>query len=297
MTTTPSKSVSGSDPLESARPTRRKDKPIRTDIGWSDATSITMFGKDLPSEILGHVNLGDMGFLELTGRLPNAQESRMFNAMVVTLVEHGMTPSAIVARMTYAGAPESLQGAVAAGLNGLGSVFVGSIEGAAKMLYEALPQSNVQANLKAPTKVDFQAIAKTTAENFQTQGRIVPGIGHPIHKPIDPRTPRLFELAQETGFAGPYLKLMQAISEEAARLSGKALPVNATGAIGALCCEMGFDWKICRGLGVMARAVGLVGHILEESRRPMATEIWHSIEARATEHFKEEKLSREPKSK
>ncbi len=262
---------------------QRKEKPIRSDIGWSDATSITLFGKDLPSEILGHLNLGDMGFLELTGRFPNPMESRMFNAMVVTLVEHGMTPSAIVARMTYAGAPESLQGAVAAGLNGLGSVFVGSIEGAARMLYEAMPKQDGTANLPE----DFNLLAKATAQSFQAQGRIVPGIGHPIHKPMDPRTPRLFELARETGFDGPYLKLMQAISDQASQLSGKALPVNATGAIGALCCEMGFDWKICRGLGVMARAVGLVGHILEESRRPMATEIWHSIEARATEHLRE----------
>ena len=262
---------------------KRKDKPIRTDIGWSDASSITLFGKDLPSELLGHVNLGDMGFLELTGRIPNANESRMFNAMVVTLVEHGMTPSAIVARLTYAGAPESLQGAVAAGLNGLGTVFVGSIEGAAKMLYEALPNGHEKQDS------DSNAIALATAQSFQSKGLIVPGIGHPIHKPIDPRTPRLFELARETGFDGPYLGLMQAISEQAAKLSGKTLPVNATGAIGALCCEMGFDWKISRGLGVMARAVGLVGHILEEARRPMATEIWHSVEARATEHFRDGK--------
>lgn len=255
----------------------RPDKPIRTDIGWSDATSITMFGKDLPGEILGHFNLGDMGFMELTGRAPTAMESRMFNAMVVTLVEHGMTPSAIVARMTYMGAPEAMQAAVAAGLNGLGTVFVGSIEGAAKILHEAMPQPDPNA--------DFIKLARGIAETFQAQKRIVPGIGHPIHKPIDPRTPRLIELARETGFAGPYVTLMQAVSDEASRLSGKQLPMNATGVIGALCCEMGFDWKVCRGLGVMARAVGLVGHILEESRRPMGQEIWHSIEARATEHF------------
>ena len=256
----------------------RKIKPVRTEIGWSDASSITVFGKDLPSEILGKLNLGDMGFLELTGRFPSDNESRMFNAMVVTLVEHGMTPSAIVARMTYLGAPESLQGAVAAGLNGLGTVFVGSIEGAAKMLYEAMPAPDAQA--------DFKQLAQNVAESFEAQKRIVPGIGHPVHKPIDPRTPRLFELARETGFDGPYLKLMTAVSLEATRRSGKPLPTNATGAIGALCCEMGFDWKICRGLGVMARAVGLVGHILEESRRPMAEEIWHTVEAMATAHFR-----------
>jgi citrate synthase len=256
----------------------RTNKPIRSDIGWSDATSITVFGKDLPADILGHLNLGDMGFLELTGRVPSRAESRMFNAMVVTLVEHGMTPSALVARLTYLGAPESLQGAVAAGLNGLGTVFVGSIEGAAKMLYEAMPTSLAHA--------DFRALAGPVVESFQSQRRIIPGIGHPIHKPVDPRTPRLFELANETGFDGPYLQLMQAIADEAERRTGKTLPVNATGAIGALCCEMGFDWKICRGLGVMARAVGLVGHILEETRNPMAEEIWLSADARATAHLR-----------
>jgi citrate synthase len=252
---------------------------IRTDIGWSTASNITLFGRDFPTEILGRLNLGDMGFLELTGRIPNANESRMFNAMVVTLVEHGITPSALVARLTYLGAPEALQAAVAAGLSGLGTVFVGSIEGAAKMLYDAMPVADPQA--------DFPALAATVVAAYQSQRRIIPGVGHPIHKPIDPRTPRLFELARETGFDGPYLKLVAAISDEAGRRSGKVLPVNATGAIGALCCEMRFDWKICRGLGVMARAVGLVGHILEETRRPMAAEIWHSVEAQATAHFDE----------
>lgn len=255
----------------------KEKKPMRTDIGWSDAASITLFGKDFPSEILGTLNLGDMGFLELTGRVPNLAESRMFNAMVVCLVEHGITPSALVARLTYMGAPESLQGAVAAGLNGLGTVFVGSIEGAAKMLSEAMPMKNADAN--------YPEIAQRVVQAFKADKRIVPGIGHPFHKPIDPRTPRLFEIAKETGFDGPYLQLMLAVSDEAARSSGKVLPINATGAIGALCCEMGFDWKICRGLGVMARAVGLVGHILEETRRPMAAEIWHSIEAQATAHI------------
>lgn len=256
----------------------RKQKEIRTDIGWSDASSITLFGRDFPSEILGHLNLGDMGFLELTGRFPEPHESRMFNAMVVTLVEHGITPSALVARMTYLGAPESLQGAVAAGLSGLGTVFVGSIEGAAKMLREAMPTPDPQA--------DFGALARPVVAAFAAHKRIVPGIGHPVHKPIDPRTPRLKELARDNGFDGPYLKLMDAVATEAGRASGKVLPMNATGAIGALCCEMGFDWKICRGLGVMARAVGLVGHILEESRKPMAEEIWHRIDEIATAHMR-----------
>jgi citrate synthase len=256
----------------------RKRKPITSDIGWSDASSITLFGRNFVDEILGEVNLGDMGFLELTGRLPNPNESRMFNAMAVTLVEHGITPSALVARLTYLGAPESLQGAVAAGLNGLGTVFVGSIEGAAKVLSEAKPQPDANA--------DFAALARPVVESFKASKRIVPGIGHPFHKPVDPRAPRLAQIARETGFDGPYLKLMAALADEASRSSGKVLPMNATGAIGALCCEMGFNWKICRGLGVMARAVGLVGHILEESRNPMAEEIWHMVDEQATAHLR-----------
>lgn len=253
-------------------------KKLKTDIGWSAPDSITLFGRDFSSEILGHLSFGDMAFLELTRRTPTAQESRMFNAMLVTLVEHGLTPSSLVARLTYLGAPEAMQAAVAAGLCGLGSVFVGSIEGSAKMLYDAMP--------KPADTSELPAIANRVVADFKQRKQIVPGIGHPFHKPIDPRTPRLIELAGETGFDGPYVKLIQAIALEAERAKGNPLPANATGILGALCCEMGFDWKICRGLGVMARAVGLVGHILEESRQPLAREVWLRTDEEATEHMR-----------
>ncbi len=236
-------------------------KPIRSDLGWSTAERIVVRGKDLPNEILGHLNLGDMAFLELTGRVPDAKESQLFNAMVVTLVEHGVTPSALAARLTYLGAPEALQGAVAAGLLGLGSVFVGSMEGAARLLSEAVRNGK-----------DAKAVL---AENAR-----IPGLGHPIHKPVDPRSVRLFEIARETGHYGRYCALMEAIAKE------RGITLNATGAIGALACELGLDWKVVKGLGVMARAVGLVGHILEETRAPMAAEIWHRIEEESTRHVK-----------
>ena len=236
-------------------------KDIRSDIGWSTAERITVYGKDLPSEILGKLNLGDVAFLGLTGRVPNEKESKLFNAMVVTLVEHGMTPSAMVARLTYLGAPEALQAAVASGLLGLGSVFVGSMEGVARILSEAVASGK-----------DAKAVL---AENKR-----MPGLGHPIHKPIDPRTTRLFELARETGFYGKYCTLMQAIAKE------RNITLNATGAIGALACELGLDWKVVKGLGVMARAVGLVGHILEETRQPMAEALWHRTEEEATRHLR-----------
>jgi len=230
---------------------------IRSDLAWSTRESITVRGKDLPGEILGSLNLGDMAWFELTGRFPDANQSRLFNAMAVTLVEHGVTPSALAARLTFLGAPEAMQAAVAAGLCGLGSVFVGSMEGVAKLLSEGK---------------DAQTII---AENKR-----IPGLGHPLHKPVDPRSVRLFEIARETGYYGKYCHTM----EELARL--KKLTLNATGAIGALACELGLDWRAVRGIGVMARAVGLVGHILEESRQPMAEAVWHKIEAEASEHLK-----------
>lgn len=251
-------------------------KKLKTDMGWSTPDRITVRGLDLPSKILGQVNLGDMAFLELTGRLPTANESRMFNAMVVALVEHGVTPSALATRLTYLGAPESLQGAVAAGLCGLGTVFVGTMEGMTKLLYDALP--------KDKTSDDLPALAAKTVADFRARGQAIPGIGHPLHKPVDPRTPRLFQIATECGLSGRYVQLAQLVAKEAERASGKVLPLNATGAIGALCCEFGFDARICRGLGVMARAIGLVGHILEEIREPMAREIWQRVEDEATEH-------------
>ncbi len=256
----------------------RKQKPVRSDIAWSTPDQINVRGRDLPNEILGKLNLGDMAFLELTARMPTPQESVMFNALVVTLVEHGVTPSALAARLTYAGAPESLQAAVAAGLCGLGTVFVGSMETAAKMLYEALPPGTGE--------VDLEALAKETVSKMRAAGVIIPGLGHPLHKPIDPRTPRLFQLAAENGLSGRYVALMQAIGREAERVAGKSLPINATGAIGAICCEFGFPWKIVRGLSVIARAVCLVGHILEKSQNPMAIEIWQRMEEEASAHLR-----------
>jgi len=248
---------------------KRKDK-LTSDIGWSTADRIVVHGLDLPNEILGHMNLGDLAFLLIKDRKPSPEESRMFNALVITLVEHGITPSAMVARLTYLGAPESLQAAVAAGLCGLGTVFVGSMEGATKMLYDALPQDRLGQG------IDLEALAQETVDQFRADKKIIPGLGHPVHTPIDPRTPRLFELAEENGFSGEYIKLMNHIEGIVAR--DRPLPINATGALGAICAEMGFPWQITRGFGVKARAIGLVGHLLEERSNPMAFELWQRTE-------------------
>lgn len=253
-------------------------KKLRSDIAWSTPDKVVVKGFDLCRDILGKLSLGDMAFLELTDRLPTAKESAVFNAIAITLVEHGLTPSAIAARMTITGAPEAMQAAVAAGLCGLGSVFVGSMETAARMLQEALPDP------KAPA--DIEALACETVESFSAKQRSIPGIGHAFHKPVDPRAPRLFEIAAANDYAGPYVALMKAIATEAERKLGKTLPVNATGAIAAIASELSLPWNIVRGIGVMARAIGLVGHIREELRDPIAREIKERAEEEAVSHLR-----------
>lgn len=250
--------------------------PIRSDIAWSTPDRITVRGLDLPTEILGHATLADFSFLQLTGRRPTPEQSRVYDALLITLVEHGLTPSALAARMTYAGAPESLQAAVAAGLCGLGSVFVGSTEGAARMLTDAL----------ADDPSDPDDTAERIVAGFRERREPVPGIGHPFHKPVDPRAPRLFEIAEENGMSGRYVDLVQRVADAGSRATGKDLPCNATGAIGALTCELGLPVRAVRGIGVMARAIGLVGHILEEGEQPMAVELWRRADDEASAHLR-----------
>jgi citrate synthase len=250
-------------------------KKLKSDLGWSTTDRIVVRGHDLV-DLIGKVPLGDFAFLELKGRLPTKQESKVFNAIAVTLVEHGMTPSAIAARLTYFGAPESLQAAVAAGLLGMGSRFGGSIEEAARTLQEALAD--------LPPSADLRELARDIVTAYKKTKQPIAGLGHPVHKPVDPRTARLFAIAAENGLSGRYVELMTLISEEAGRAFDRKLPVNATGAIGAILSELEISWRVGRGLAVMARAIGLVAHIQEELEEPLAGEIWNRVEEESSEH-------------
>ncbi|WP_455274919.1 citryl-CoA lyase [Rhizobium herbae] len=256
----------------------KQPRVVKSDIAWATPEKIVIHGLDLCNDIVGKFDLGQMAFLEVFARVPNEAELRMFNAMMVVLVEHGITPSSLATRLTVCGAPEAVQGAIAAGLLSLGSVFVGSIDNAARMLQEAL--------VDAPADAELDAIATRIVADFKSRREIIPGIGHPFHKPIDPRTPALFKVAEETGFNGRYVALMEKIGAEAARVSKRELPVNVTGAMAAIASEFGVSWKVVRGLAVAARAIGLVGHVMEEMRQPMGDEIYYRMEEEAARHLR-----------
>ncbi len=252
----------------------RVRQPIKSRMGTSTVDRIVVRDLDLVNDLLGKVDLGQMAWLEITGQLPTPSQAAVFNAVLVTLVEHGLTPNAIAARLTYLGAPEALQGAVAAGLCGMGSVFAGGSEGTVNMLLDARSQN--------PDRSEAET-AKAIVSDFMSNRKQIPGLGHHLHKPIDPRSKKLFEIAQQHGLRGKFVSLLEAIQAEAEARTSRLLPINATGAIGALCCELGLPRAAARGVAVIGRSVGLVGHLVEEAHSPIAKEIWLRAEEESSE--------------
>ena len=255
----------------------RPPVPLHTTLGFSTPDRIVVRGHDLPGELIGSLSLGGMAFLELTGRRPTPDEAAVFDAIAITLVEHGPTPSALAARLTFLGAPEAMQAAVGAGLSGLGSVLVGSTQGATAMLQAAHPRGT------AADDDALRAVAARVVADHRARGATVPGVGHPVHKPVDPRAPALFAVAARHGFAGDYVRLIGYVADEATRAYGRTLPVNVTGAIAAIACELGFTPRMCHGIVVFARAIGLVGNLIEEERTPIAPELWRRAEDESRE--------------
>lgn len=233
-----------------------------THIGHSTPDAIDIYGYDLCSEVIGHASLADLVFLGAQGRLPSDEESQMLNALMVGIAEHGFTPSSLAARLTWLGAPEATQAAVAAGLLGAGSVYLGAMELTARTLQEAVET--------APEDEDVANTAARVLDGFEAAGEKVPGFGHPTHRPRDPRTARFFALAQRWSFLGRHSLLLQAVHAEMERRRGKLITLNGAGTFGAVMSDLGFSWRQVRTVVVAARAVGLVGHIAEEAARGTA---------------------------
>ena len=238
-----------------------------TAICTADATSITIRGESLVDDLIGKLSFTEMILFQMLGKKPTRTQTVLLDAVLVTLMEHGFTPSAIVTRLIYDSAPEALQSAVAAGLLGVGSTFIGTMEGCAVLIDEMLA---------APEGV--QARAAAIATRFRAERRPLHGFGHPYHKPDDPRPARLFELAAREGVPGRHITALKTLSLEVDRVYGRHITINATGAIAAVLGEIGIPQVVMRGIAVISRSAGLVGHILEERERPTARHIWETVE-------------------
>jgi citrate synthase len=245
---------------------------IKTEIGYTTVDAIKVRGMNLATDVIGKLDFVDMIMLTSLARLPSTSEKAMLNVLLVTAADHGLTPSALSARLTYLGAPEALQGAVAAGLLGAGSVFLGTTQNAAQMLTELASTLSMDA--------DDDAVA-SVARRFVTDRRskrlAIFGVGHPIHVDGDPRVKTLRELSKQNGFYGMHWRLMDAIPAALKSELGKSLPLNAVGAIGSIIADMQLDPLLGRGLMLIGRCAGLVAHVLEERSEPLGQDLWNLV--------------------
>ena len=247
---------------------------VRSRIGHSTADRITVAGRDVAEELMGRVSFTDLAFMLVARRPPTAGEARVFDAVLVSLADHGLTPTVLAARLTYTGAPESLQGAVAAGLLGAGSVFLGPTADTAEFLHAIVAAERPEGDDA------LRAAAEAAVRARLEEGRRVPGLGHPVHKDVDPRVPRLYELAAEAGVLGPHMRLLEAVRAANEAISGRRLPINGAGAAGAALADLGLPAEAARGFALLARTAGLVGHLAEEAERPLGMPLYREIDRR-----------------
>ncbi|CDP86690.1 MULTISPECIES: citryl-CoA lyase [Mycolicibacterium] len=246
----------------------RKDYP--TALGASSVETITLLGHDLARDVMGRVSFGELAFWLATQRRPTPEQTRVFEAVLAALADHGFTPTAIVTRLTYLSAPDSIQGALAAGLLGGGSRFLGVTEDCGRFLHRVVSTADGAA--------EWDQLALSTVESERAAGRFIPGLGHHVHKNGDPRTGRLFEIAREENQFGPHLTLFEAIGRVHSRVLGKTLPLNGAGACGAALADLGLPLELLRGFALLARTAGLIGQLAEELRTPVANDIFLSVD-------------------
>jgi citrate synthase len=246
-----------------------------TALGASSLKSITLLGSDLARDVMGTVGFGELAFWLATQRRPTTGETRVFEAVLAALADHGFTPTAIVTRLTYLSAPDSVQGALAAGLLGGGSRFLGVTEDCGRFLHEVL--ARVEGDLPADD-TGWDALALETVTARRAVGRFVPGLGHHVHKQGDPRTPRLFRIAAEEGLYGPHLSLFAAIGRVHPQVLGRQLPLNGAGVCGAALADLGLPLELLRGFALLARTAGLIGQLAEELRHPVANDVFLSVD-------------------
>jgi citrate synthase len=236
----------------------------KTAIARATPDAVAVRGHDLTSELMGRLTLTEMFFLLLMGRAPDVRELRMTDACLVAIAEHGLVPSVQAARMTLSSAPEALQGAVAAGLLGAGSVILGATEYAGEMLRAG---------------VESGASGEQIAREHRESRTPLPGFGHPLHRDGDPRTTRLLELSDELEVSGPHVALVRAIEAAVPEVYGRVLPLNVSGAIAAPMLDLGLPAYTLKAIPLLARTAGLLGHLREEHERPIGFALAAAAEA------------------
>lgn len=244
----------------------RAEVEIGTRIGHANSHRVTVRDLDLVDDLIGEVSYAELTLLAITGERPARGAVRLVDAILVSLMDHGMTANALAARLNYWVAPEAIQAAVATGLLGAGSRLLGSMEGCGRLL------SEIRADLDEKGTPERDAVRERVRELLDA-GERVPGVGHGLHRGGDPRAAKLLAVARREGYARRYVPLVELLPEVLTELTGKALPLNATGAIGAMLLEVGVPWRLHRGFALMSRTAGLVAHVGEEIDNPLTPEI------------------------
>ena len=218
-------------------------------------------GRDLAGDLMGRLTFTEYFHLLLTGREPTDDERYFLDLLLVAIAEHGMMPTNVAARMTLAADPASLQGAVAAGILGAGPVVLGTSESCARLLEAA--------QAKVGSGSEPAAVAKEIARDADASGERVPGFGHPLHRPLDPRAERILELADARGVSGPHVLLARSLREAVAEASGKLLPMNVAMPIAAVMLDLGFPAAAVKAVPILARTASLLAHLAEEREQPI----------------------------
>ena len=236
-------------------------KPPITNIGspTSDVSRLVMRGRDVLTDVLGKMTFSEAFYFIVTGKPIERSKLPVMDACMIVLMDHGITPTAMVARLIADSLPSQPQVAIAAGTMMVGEKFIGTMTGMGLLLLEGVGSGK-----------DPRTWARETAENAAKVKRRLPGFGHPYYHPTDPRTMRLMEIARAHGVDGPHMALVHILGEELDRVSGKHLTLNVTGVLGALLCELGLPALAMRGLAVVSRAAGLVAHTVEEASQPIS---------------------------
>ena len=242
-----------------------------TAIASSDADSITVRGQDLCEDLIGQIDFSDYFWLLVIGQRPTAAQRKMLDACLVAIAEHGLVPSVQAARMTLAAGPDAWQGAMAAGLLGMGSVVAGSSEASGRYLAELLAKADADG-------ADIETVAIASLEDLKARRQKVPGLGHPQHNSGDPRADKLLEIAEDLGVSGRYVEALQALAKHGPGIINRPLPINVSGAIPAVILDAGWPLEALKAVPLLARTAGLAAHLYEESLRSIGFIMSHQAD-------------------